>query len=86
MNYTFATVIIKDQYKEQAKNDIGEEFFSAGLSVDGKLPASHWLSSGAFNNDELNKICNECIWDKKVLFGQDWQSILINENLKLIVE
>ena len=72
-NYTFATVIIADADKAAAQADLGEGFFVTALSADGTEPATHWMSSGPFDNTELNRICNDVTWPRRVSFGQEWQ-------------
>lgn len=85
MNYTFATVIIADADKAAAQADLGDGFFNTGLSTDGTEPATHWMSSGPFDNTEMDKICNTVTWPKKIYFGQDWQSAIAAEGLQLCV-
>ena len=72
-NYTFATVIVADADKAAAQADLGDGFFVTALSADGTEPATHWMSSGPFDNEELNRICNDVAWPRRVTFGQDWQ-------------
>jgi len=86
MNYTFATIIINDNYRAQAQADLGEGFFNTPLSTDGNKPPVAWLASGPFLNEELNKIFNVYTWEKKVYFGDDWVSALEEEGLKIISE
>ena len=85
MNYTFATVVIPDVAKGEALVDLGEGFFASPLSATGEEPATHWMSSGPFNNDEMNTICNEAVWPKFIYFGQDWQAALESQKLKLVI-
>ena len=81
--FTHATVIVADADKAAAQADLGEGFFATALSADGTEPATHWISSGPFNNDELNRICNDVAWPRKVYFGQDWQDALTADGLQL---
>lgn len=84
--FTFATVIVTDTEKAKAQSDLGEGFFTTGLSSSGASPATHWMSSGAFENAELDRICNEVAWKKRVYFGQDVQSLLTAAGLCLITD
>ena len=84
--FTHATVIVADADKATAVSDLGEGFFATALSADGTEPATHWMSSGPFNNDELNRICNDVAWPRKVYFGQDWQAAIDCRVLKLIAD
>lgn len=90
MNYTYATVIIDDADKAKAQTDMGEGFFNTPLSATGKEPTTYWISSGPFNNEELDKICNQepngFVWNYKIKFGQDWQTFITTLNLKVILE
>ena len=85
MNYTFSSVIIKSADQADAQADLGEGFFVTALSADGTEPATHYMSSGPFDNTELNLIVNTATWPSKVYFGQDWQAALDAEGLKLVV-
>ena len=84
--FTHATVIVADADKAAAVSDLGEGFFATALSADGTEPATHWMSSGPFSNDELNRICNDVAWPRKVYFGQDWVSAIAAEGLMQVVE
>ena len=59
MNYTYATVIISDADKAQAQADMGEGFFNTPLSATGEEPATNWMSSGPFANEELDNILEQ---------------------------
>ena len=82
--FTHATVIVADADKAAAQADLGEGFFATALSADGTEPVTHWMSSGPFYNTELNRICNESAWPRKVYFGQDWQAAVAAEGLKML--
>ena len=84
--FTHATVIVADADKAEAVSDLGEGFFATALSADGTEPATHWMSSGPFDNSELDRIVNTYTWPKKVYFGQDWQAALTAEGLQLIAD
>lgn len=88
MNYTYATVIISDADKAQAQADMGEGFFNTPLSATGEEPATNWMSSGPFDNTELDKICNHgegaFAWPYQISFGQDWQGFVDYLGLKVV--
>lgn len=86
MDYTFATVIIAAADQPQAQADMGAGFFTVGLSANGLPPATNYMSSGPFNNDELDAVVNVYTWPKKVYFGQDWQAAIAAEGLQLVQE
>lgn len=79
-NFTFATVIVTDAYREQAQADLGAGFFNAGLSADGHEPATHWMSSGPWDNAELGRVCDSgpdaVEWPYRVNFGRNWQAFI----------
>lgn len=78
--YVYSTVIVTDQ--SAAKADF-PNYFNTGASADG-ITATHWFTSGPFDSSELEAICNSATWQKKVYFGQDWQSALSAEGLQII--
>ena len=84
MDYTHATVIISDADKAAAQADLGDGFFVTALSADGAGAATHWMSSGPFDNEELNRICNDVTWPRRVTFGQDWQWAIGAHGLKVL--
>lgn len=84
MDYTFATVTIAAADQAQAQADMGPGFFVTALSATGEAPVTHFMSSGAFNNDELDTVVNAAAWARKVYFGQDWQAAIEKENLQLV--
>ena len=83
-NFTFATVLIAAADQAQAQADLGDGFFTTPLSATGEAPATNFMSSGPFDNSEMDKICNEVAWPKKVYFGQDWQAAVAAEGLQII--
>lgn len=85
-DYTYATVIIADADKAQAQADLGDGFFNFGLSATGEAPATNWMSSGPFNNNELDAIVNTYTWPKQIYFGQDWQAAIASAGLQPVVE
>lgn len=85
MNYTYATVIVTAADQQAAQADLGDGFFNTALSASGADPATHYMSSGPFNNSEMDLIVNESQWTKRVYFGQDWVAALDAEHLRVIV-
>jgi hypothetical protein len=83
-NFTFATVIIADADKAQAQADMGDGFFTVALSADGTEPATHWMSSGPFDNTELDNAVNVYEWPKRIYFGDDWQAAIAAEGLVVV--
>lgn len=53
MNYTFATVFTTDQAAAQLDFP---EYFKTGASTDTLAPATAWLTSGPFSDEELERI------------------------------
>lgn len=84
MNSTQAIVIIADADKSQALADLTEGLFTVPLSADGNMPVTHWMSSGWFLNEQLDKICNEVAWPKTIRFGTEWQNAIDQAGLKVI--
>ena len=85
-DYTFATVIIDAADQAQAQSDMGEGFFVTALSPTGKPPATNYMSSGPFSNEELDAVANVYVWSKKMYFGRNWQAALTAEGLQLVQE
>lgn len=87
-NYTFASVVIADADRQAAQADLGEGFFNTGLSADGTEPATHWMSSGPWLNDELDKVCNQSPdgfeWPYQINFGTEWQTYIDSLGLKMV--
>ena len=83
-DYTYATVIIAaaDQAAAQAEYP---DYFNAGYyeATEGADPAvaTNYVTSGPFDNTELQDIINNVTWPRKVYFG-DTQAILASLNLK----
>jgi hypothetical protein len=84
-NYTFATVAVaaSDQAAAQASYP---EYFHTGASETGEAPATHYVTSGPFDNVELAAILNSQDWPKRVAFGQDAQAGLAQLGLVLVSE
>jgi hypothetical protein len=68
MNSTLATVIILAADKSTAQLDF-PFYFTAPASTDGTLPVTHYLTNGYFEDTELDTICNDSTWPRKVYFG-----------------
>lgn len=86
MNYTFATVIVNAVDQAQAQADLGSGFFTVGLSQDGTAPATHYMSSGPFDNTELDFIANQATWTNTIKFGNDWQGAVNDLGLIVVSE
>lgn len=65
---------------------MGDGFFTTGLSAAGEAPATNFMSSGPFDNSELDAIVNTHTWPKKMYFGQDWQAAAAAEGLQIVQE
>lgn len=77
MDYTFATVIVTSPNQSAMQTLVGDGYFTAGYSADGTAPATHYVSSGPFDNSVLNMIVNSDI-PKQVNFGNEvWTDGLI---------
>ena len=85
-DYTFSTIIISAADQAQAQADLGEGFFNTPLSPTGEVPATNFMSSGPFDNAELDACINTYTWAKKVYFGNDWQAAVAAEGLQLITQ
>lgn len=85
MNYTFATVAIAaaDQAAAQANYP---EYFNTGASETGEAPATHYVTSGPFDNVELSNMLNYEAFRKGVAFGADAQAGLAQLGLVLVTE
>jgi len=84
--YTFSSVIIADADKAAAQADLSEYQFTAPLSPTGEAPATHWMSSGPWSNEQLDFVVNEATWPSKVYFGTDWQAAVAAEGLMPVTE
>lgn len=68
MNSTLATVTVLAADQEVAQAAF-PEYFTAPASVTGELPVTHYLTNGYFDDTELDSICNDVTWPRKVYFG-----------------
>lgn len=83
-NYTYATVIIPVENQAKAQEIAGADTFVSGLSSNGKQPATHFITSGPFDNDQLNQL-TDANWKKTIRFGDDWQSAINELNLNQVM-
>jgi hypothetical protein len=81
---TQATTIILDADKAQAQADLSTYQFTTPLSETGEAPATHWMSSGWWYDDELDNIVNVFTWPKQIYFGSDWQSAIEKAGLMVV--
>jgi hypothetical protein len=84
MNSTFATAVINAEDQAQAQADFPEHF-TAPYSESGEAPATHYVDSGFWFDDELTKLVNETAWPRQVFFG-DAQAAIDSLGLKHIQE
>ena len=82
MNSTLATVIVAAADQAAAQADFPDYFFT-GLSADGPAPATHFVTNGYFDDDELAKIVNDVTWPRKVYFGP-MDTTLAQAGMKLV--
>lgn len=85
MEYTYATVVIESKYQELAREKY-PDYFITGLSETGELPITHYVTSGGFDNVELEDMTNSIDWPKTILFGLNIDSHLSKLNLKICNE
>ena len=84
-NYTYATVIVPSENQSKAQAIAGADTFVAGLSADGTEPATHYVTSGPFDNDQLNQF-TDAEWKKTIRFGDDWQAAIAELQLQGIID
>ena len=84
-NYTYATVIVTLANQAKAQAIAGADTFVARLSADGKQPATHYVTSGPFDNDQLNQF-TDATWKKTIRFGDDWQAAIAELQLQGIID
>jgi len=68
MNSTLATVIVLAADQAAAQADFSD-YFNAPASPDGQPPITNYLTNGYFDDTELDTICNDVTWPRKVYFG-----------------
>lgn len=71
MDYTYATLICSSEDQQAAKDLLSQDYFNLGLSTDGSAPATHYVSSGPFSNEELNTAMNQIVTPFWVQFGME---------------
>ena len=85
-DFTQATVIVAAADQAAAQADMGDTVFIVGASPAGQLPATNYVTSGPWSNDEMDKMANNVTWPKKMYFGTGWQAALAANNLQVITE
>ena len=65
---TLATVVIAAADQAAAQADF-PDYFNAPASADGQPPITNYLTNGYFDDSELDTICNDVTWPRKVYFG-----------------
>ena len=85
MNYTFATIAIAAADQAAAQEQY-PDYFNTGASETGEAPATHYVTSGPFDNVELAAIMNSNDWPKRVAFGADAQAGVAQLGLVLIIK
>ena len=65
---TLATVVIAAADQAAAQADF-PDYFNAPASPDGQPPITNYLTNGYFDDNELDTICNDVTWPRKVYFG-----------------
>jgi hypothetical protein len=65
---TLATVIVLAADQAAAQADF-PAYFNAPASPDGQPPITNYLTNGYFDDNELDTICNDVLWPRKVYFG-----------------
>jgi hypothetical protein len=70
MDYTFASVLCSADDQTALQEIVGDGYFTAGYSEDGTAPATHYISSGPFDNAVLTQIMDSKLFDL-VSFGME---------------
>lgn len=65
MSDVFATMVVENNNVTSVRNTVGvlvggSGMFTTGCSVDGELPATHYISSGFVSNDILTSLTEVC--------------------------
>jgi len=68
MDSTLATVVVLAADQAAAQADF-PDYFNAPASPDGQPPITNYLTNGYFDDNELDTICNDVTWPRKVYFG-----------------
>jgi chloramphenicol 3-O-phosphotransferase len=77
---TFATVIIQAADQAAAQADFPGLFTAAYADFADRTVTTHYVSSGFFFDEELDKIVNDVTWPRVVRFG-DAQAALASMGL-----
>lgn len=85
MDYTYATIIVTTANQTKAQDIAGADTFLMALSADGLAPATHYVASGPFSNDQMNAF-TDATWPKVIRFGTDWQAAITEKNLMVVVD
>jgi hypothetical protein len=70
MDYTFASVSTTADNQAALQELVGVGYFTAGYSADGTAPATHYISTGPFDNAVLTQIMDSKLFDL-VSFGME---------------
>jgi hypothetical protein len=81
---TFATVIIQAADQAAAQEDFPGLFTAAYADFADRPVTTHYVSSGFFYDEELDKIVNDVTWPRIVKFG-DAQAALTSQGLVPVV-
>ena len=84
MSDTFCTVIIPASEQATA-HETYPVYFMVGLSSDGKAPATHYVSSGAFSRTEINDMVTRYDQGWRCDFTRELSDALDTAGLKMIV-
>lgn len=76
--WTYATVSVSDEDVSAARADFEYYFNCKCKDIN---DAIFWVTSGPFGNEELDAICNEVAWPKRVIFGADADAALVKLGL-----
>ena len=79
-NYTYLTLIVSDQKAAQAVSS--DQYFLTELSETGKAPATNYMSSGPFENTEVDAIVNGDFF--VYVRSDNWQDAIDGLGLKII--
>ena len=85
MNYTYLTIIVPAAAQAEAQALSSDGYFTTPLSESGEAPATHYITSGPFDNETSNILLNSSI-KKLVACGQDAFGAMAKAGLKLVQE
>jgi len=79
-----ATVIIPDS-ERAAAIETYPFYFQVGLSADGKAPATHWITSGFIDDEEINAMLPNIVNGWAIKVGRDsMASLLADKGLQKV--